>query len=493
MGISARSITRIVTLCVLGAILGLVPVAITSLSCSTTSPLTAITILALFFGATFVTVLRRDVIFAFYYGFLYLYTVFTQIGYVFYPEAVAAISAGQYYGLEWFYPYWAFILLSFLLIYILFLIVDPLERRGKFCLPLFLEIETRTNTNVLFYALIVAHNLVMLYFFLSRYSQLSYYSQHVLKHNKLFFYGFYLYELTLLALYVKYRMSPRGSASKVASFLLLVASMAVFLAIAARTGQRIEFVAFFLGLSMYVFASSRRGAKLGTAVKLLGVGGIVLLFANALRSCRGGATSLTSIVSALATSPVRYIVPMDLKSITFQDYLSPSLTLITSMYYSKVFPLEVLKSNLINLLVLVDYPTLGEQLSRLVDPEGWAGYGYYILTEGFNTLGWAGVVYNALVFNVGLLLWKRFAKTNHEEFNRYMMGVIATGVFNIVRGQSLFFIKATYFSFLPAIVLFCTGTGTRVRLLSRASISGDGSPRPSPNRLSGSLTVSRAP
>jgi hypothetical protein len=71
-----------------------------------------ILITALFFFPMWWYMLRRDDLAGMGYGLLFLYTIFTEIGYSFFPE----LSAGQlvYFGRDAFYPFALFMLGSFI-------------------------------------------------------------------------------------------------------------------------------------------------------------------------------------------------------------------------------------------------------------------------------------------------------------------------------------------------------------------------------------------
>ena len=71
-----------------------------------------IVVFILFFAFSFWRVLKtRDDLFTFFYAYLFVYTVFTQMGYVFYPDQ--AIKLRVYFGIDLFYSYWLFVFLSF--------------------------------------------------------------------------------------------------------------------------------------------------------------------------------------------------------------------------------------------------------------------------------------------------------------------------------------------------------------------------------------------
>ena len=54
---------------------------------------------------------------------LYIYTIFTQIGYVYFPEL--SDFYGVYFGPLLFYKYWAFMFFSFAFAFLLYLKINP--------------------------------------------------------------------------------------------------------------------------------------------------------------------------------------------------------------------------------------------------------------------------------------------------------------------------------------------------------------------------------
>lgn len=428
------------------------------------SPLGASLLFSLFFLVTFAHIAKHDYIFGFFYAFLFIYTIFTQIAYVVYPETLAAISTDQYYGLDIYYRYILFVSLSFLAIYFVFIFIH----RKNVDTHLFSIIKSKRpalTNHFVFLSIIVVHNIIMIYFLASSYEALSYYTQGTLKANKIFFYGFYFYEITLLVLYVKLTKFSNIIEKHLYSILFLM-SGAIFLAISVRSGQRIEMISFFLGFTTYIFLSSSTTFrdKTKTILKLSPILISILIFANIVRTLRGSFISMSDFVHAFLSSPIEYLsIFFNPKAIIMQDYVVPSLTLLTSMNYHIVFPLEVIKSNFFNSFVLFGYPTLGSTLSRIIDPFGGIGYGYYFLTEGYNFMGWYGIIYNALVFVIGLALWKKISSSDNKVFSNYMTAIIAMQVFGIVRGQGSFFIKGVYLSFIPAIILFSLASGLKIK------------------------------
>ena len=437
------------------------------------TPLEANLLFSFIFLVTFVHIAKRDYIFGLSYFFLYIYTIFTQIAYVVYPERLAVISANQYYGLNPYYEYLLFVGLSFIAIYIFFLLLYNMKRK-KYPLFIFRKVRRKIPTiyQHLFLTITVVHNIIMLYFLVSNYGALNYYTQRILKDNKLFFYGFYFYEITLMVLYVKLTKFSNPFEKTLYSLILLL-SGAIFLAISIRAGQRIEMMFFLLGFITYIFLSSP--AKFSYKIKRILIFSPILILAfiiqNSIKLLRGTPSNPLEIVKLVFTSPTPFITNLlTSEVIIFQDYTGPSLLLLSSIHNHIIFPLEVIRSNFFNSLFFMGYPTLGSTLSRIVDPWGRQGHGYYFLSEGYNLVGWLGILYNGVIFTIGILLWNKFASSNNQVFNNYMTAIIAMHVCDIIRGQGCFFIKATYFSFMPAIILFFLASRIKMKLNTNVNI-----------------------
>jgi len=432
-------------------------------------PLAAICIMFLFFVTTVRYILRIDMVFGVLYIFVYVYTVFTQLAYVLFPDRLSIVSNGQYYGAQWFWPFYAFVFASFLGVFLLFVGLRSVHQTRSY----FRLIDPGTRAwvgRVAFIVLILIHNLIMIYYTASHFAQLSYRSQNVLKNNKIFFAGFAFYEYTIYTSYVNWKeYSTPGLGRSIAAAILAISGL-VFLTICVRAGQRIEIAALCVGLFAYVLGEKnpRKSWQAYLGVALAGI--IAFVFMNAIRSERGSQIDFRSLTHLLFAEPGKY-ANLTFEDIVFQDYCVPSLTLLTSMYYDRIDPVGTVKSLVANSLVLLNVPSLATRASRFIDPYGVRGYGYYAFTEGFEAMGLAGFVYNSVVMNLGIALWRPLLRTGNRSFTRYMTGVMAMSVFGLARGTSSAYVKAFYMWFVPCIVLFCLMSGTRPSLRPTTSTS----------------------
>ena len=141
--------------------------------------------------------------------------------------------------------------------------------------------------------------------------------------------------------------------------------------------------------------------------------------------------------------------------ILLQDYYLPSHTLFISMEYDIVDPLEVVKSNVANSLVLLDYPFLTNTILDRglgIENERGVGWGFHFFVEGYNAMGILGVFYNALLWNLGMVLWIRLTQSNNMRLNQVMLAMAALVIVLITRGQFAAFIKFYWLVLLLSLI-----------------------------------------
>jgi len=423
-------------------------------------------ILGLFFLLTSPYILKKSQIFFLAYFVLFAYTIFTQLGYLFYPETLDVVSFHQYYGEEAFIPYWTYTFLSFLSIFFIFAIFY--DKKYKTIFSIRVKPLLRKPANCLYITLISFYTLVLICFLLRNYENLSYINQSILKDNTIWFYLFSLGGVVLLSIFYKI-LIEHNKEKKIFYSALFFLVFLIFFLTAIRSGQRIEIAMAFLGFMAslwYLFRDKIRIKRL--KLKYIFIVLIICLigisFFQGIRITRGHDESPAAFLATLKY-PKTYLSLFLTKNLIFQDWLAPSLTLMTSIERDIIFPEKVIESNLTVLVPFITHDSLGGLLSRIIDPEGIQGYGYYILTEGYNFMGFAGFIYAAFIFVLGFrLLESFFTNTNDKLFNAFMYGIIAFLVIEIVRGQSIMFLKGLYLYFLPAIILFILMSNKKIYL-----------------------------
>jgi hypothetical protein len=418
-------------------------------------------ILGLFFILTSFYIRRKSQIFFLYYFVLFAYTFFSQIGYLFYPEKLILVSHDQYYGEETFITYWLYIFLSFISIFLIFIIFYEKKYRTVFSIKV--KSLPKKRGNFLYIVLILFYEFILSFFLTKNYENLSYFNQDVLKSNKIWFYLFSLGGIVLLSLFFKIYIEHKKS-KKIFYSVLFFSVFLIFSLTAIRSGQRIEVAMALLGFMVslqYLFRDKIRIKRFIIFIIIF----IMISFSQAVRITRGYDETPEAFFTTLM-NPETYLIIFNPETLVFQDWLNPSLTLMTSIERDIVFPDKVIESNLEVLVPFFKHESLGEILSRVIDPESNAGYGYYILTEGYNFTGFFGFMYSALIFVLGIRFWESFfTNTKDEIFNAYMYGIMGFLVIYVVRGgQTILFLKGFYLYFLPAIILFILMSNKKVYL-----------------------------
>ena len=103
-------------------------------------------IFSLFVLITFNLIRKRSLLFAGLYIFIFIYSIFAQIGYCYYPELSELIKA--YFGKYYFYKFYFFNFLSFIIFNILFFWFFPYLNRIK-------KYEVSVDTKYKFYFVLI--------------------------------------------------------------------------------------------------------------------------------------------------------------------------------------------------------------------------------------------------------------------------------------------------------------------------------------------------
>lgn len=415
----------------------------------------------IFFLFSFLIIVKKSPVFSIAYFFLFLYTFFTQLGYLFYPETLALVSDGQYYGIDAFIVYWFYIFLMFVSIFLLFLFLYE----KKYQLPIKIGAdEPKKPRDFLYIAFTFTFQAILIFFLIKYYPDLSYINQRILKGNLLWFYLFCIDGIVLMSLFIKIIFNKKN-AKNIFYCLFFLISTFLLMATGIRSGQRIEIAMTFIGflVLLYYMIKDRIKFKKSYIKYVLLALVIFVVLSQGIRSVRGHIESPEAFWSVIK-NPDTYISLFIPQNLIFQDWVYPSLTLATSIDKNLIYPSVVICSNATVLVPLIDHISLGEIVSRIINPFGVRGYGYSIITEGYNFAGFFGFIYSAFLFVFGFYLLELFfTRTNDKLFNSFMYGIMGFMIIDIVRGQSISFIKDIYLYFVPAIFLYCL-MGGRVYL-----------------------------
>lgn len=408
------------------------------------------------FLATFRIVFRRNFAIGIFYVLLFVYTFFTQLAYHLYPSQLVVVNGGQSFGGGVMTQYVIFVTLSFLAIFVA-LVIRP-ERASPRSFRVVPLDGWRRVAWAAFVVLVLGHTLVSAVNYALISETLSYSSQEVLKGNEFAFYTYYFHTVVLLVLYTQLRHPD--VAKRIVSRLLFVLNGAVFLVATLRSGQRIELASLVLACLAYSYLSTEKTARVRFLFKAAAVLCSLLALGFAIRFTRGPGLSVTDFTEN-AAGLFGSESPFTLENLVLEDYSGPSLVLANSIESDVVVPRQVILSVVGNVPIKTAVPTLGEVISKRIDPSGETGFGYYLLAEGFNAMGWWGFVYNAAIFVIGLRLWSLLVSRSHRDYDFFVQALIVLGVFDIVRGQSSFFFKGFAILLLPGVFTYLAANGLR--------------------------------
>lgn len=418
----------------------------------------------IFFIFSFKFIFKKNFLFSIFYLFLFIYTINTQVVYLLYPEQLVAIAGNQYYGLATYFSHIVFVFLSFIGIFITFIFLEKHWTKKPF---LKIKNLNKYKTEKFFLSLIGVHIIITIILLFLNYSNLNYFTAPIiLKSNKLFLYSYMLYGSTLLILFSKI-ISPIQKRLKSSLYLFLFTlSLLIFAIISIKAGQRIELAGFILAFASLLFlrfGKQKKHSKKIIALILLFLF-LSISFLLVIRAMRTSELDVGEFIETSFNNPSLIIANMKIQGLIIQDYTIPSLSLMTAINFNLISPIETTKALILNSIVLTNYPSLGPEISLFINPNLQTGesYGFYFLTEGFLMAGWFGILYNALIFCLGIFAWAYLTKSDNREFNIFTISILILNVFNIVRNQSSSFIKMFYLIIVPSIILYLLSTNQTI-------------------------------
>lgn len=435
-------------------------------------PLVLMLILSLFVFYSIRFMLKRDHdLHAFAFFFLYIYTIFSQIGYVYFPEL--SILSGAYYGQILYYKYWVFMFFSFMFTFLFYRFIN----RSNSMIDSYIVKKSNRNYGEYIFFLIV----ILLYISLSIYFEI---------YRSLFSYGggntmggpwfgvfFWIYTVITLILYTLFRDESNRIKKRILSFVLFLLCFIFFLKVTVASGTRSAILYFFICLAAYELSPLLKTLKFKKRKFFLLAFASILVFSflTSLRALREqGEIVSFSAFAEYESSDSRYANQDMATTILMQDYYLPSHTLFVSMEYGIIDPIEVIKSNIANSLVLLDYPfltttILDQGLGK--DNERGVGWAYHFFVEGYNAMGMYGIFYNALFWNLGMALWIALTKSNNRRINQVMLAIIALVLATAMRGQFSAFIKFYWLVLLPGLGLSLLANNSSIAFLRRGRLS----------------------
>lgn len=410
-----------------------------------------ISIFTVIFFVTGYYIWRRDVLYGLVYLFLFVYIIFAQIGYAYFPALSELIKA--YFGPDVFYSINVFVTFSFIFFFILFWFFYKYVVRR----PAYKVVKSNPRLSIIFYIVLIGHIIGMALYFHANYDLITYtnaYNEEFQVRQGLpfliFGIGFKQSVFINLALYFMLRVKTQDAPyiNRMIVFILFILEFILFITIALKLSNRTDLLSFTLGI-VFLEIDIMRGAK----KKYFNLLWIIFVIVVVIYTF--------GMIEATRSQDVAENYTF-VEKILYKDYFAPAHILIAAMGLQYVDPLEVLESNSANSLILLKHPYLQETVTELFNPgitTRSSSYAFYIFSEGYLALGWLGFFYNGLVVFLGVSLWKRLSHSNNHYYNLFMLSLMATQVANIARGQSSYFIKNIYMMFLPAMFLFFLGTG----------------------------------
>ena len=409
-------------------------------------------IFSLFVFITGYRLVKVNILFGGSYFFLFIYSIFVQIGYQFFPEV--ATIAQLYFGEEYFLKFYVFNFLSFISFYILckFTILKQLN------LSKYKVIRVRKTINFFFFAVVISFIIIFLsVYFAQNYQAFNYANASdpdFIKSQGTVFgvFGLIFKRLAPLTLivYMQWRLKKNlrwiSDNKKISLSVLFVLLVTLLIVISNKQGNRTDLLAFIIGLTVFEF---QVGFNVKKAIKFLGFLSLfvfMLIFVETSRSH--------------GVSSDRQFVQL----VLLQDYFGPAHMLYAAMSTEYIQPLEVIISNVSNSLMALKYPYLQEPLTNSFNPGAATrsrGYGFYLFTEGFIFMGYAGFLYNAITLYLGLYIWNYIASSDNKYYNIMIMSILCTQFANIARSQSSYFIKDIYVMFIPFLILIYWSSGLR--------------------------------
>ena len=175
---------------------------------------------------------------------LYIYTIFAQIGYVYFPELSEFI--GAYFGPNLFYKYWAFMFLSFVLTFLFYLVMTK-----KGIIRNFYTIRKTNKYGRFIFFLIsgLLYIVLVSYFFTNR--SLFGYGGGTPMGSPLFGIGFWMYTICTFVLYTIFRDDSITLGIRFFSLFIFLFFIEFFLRVAIASGVRSTILYFFVSIFFF--------------------------------------------------------------------------------------------------------------------------------------------------------------------------------------------------------------------------------------------------
>ena len=398
---------------------------------------------------------------------LYIYTIFAQIGYAYFPEL--SDLYGAYFGPMLFYKYWAFMFFSFFFTFLLYKKMNPANDKKD----IYIVKSTSLNYGEYFFFLIAILIYLALNLYFERYRGLFEYGSGNPMGGPWFGIGFWIFTLCNFILYTLARDKSNKIKKRIFSFILFLLCLSFFLKVGIAAGTRSSILYFFIGIAFYELSPIIKTIKYQKRnIFILMVSAFFVISAlTILRDIRtqGENIGFSSIFNH-ESSESQFLDQDSFTTMLLQDYFLPSHTLFVSMQFNIIDPLEVVKSNLANSLVLLKYPYLTTTILERglgIENDRGVGWAYHYFVEGYNALGLLGVFYNALFWNLFMALWSRLSRSNNRRHNKAMLSISVLVIALVMKGQISAFIQFYWMILLPGLVLLLLANNSTIAFFRR--------------------------
>lgn len=400
---------------------------------------------------------------------LYVYTIFAQIGYAFFPEI--SNFFGAYFGPQLFYKYWAFMFFSF---FLSFLLYKRLNREKAISSSYIVNRTKRNYGQYIFFSIVVLLYLGLNIYFI-KYRGIFGYGGGTPMGGPWFGIGFLVFQSCTFILWTLFRDKTNRIKKRILSFTAFVFCIIFFLKVVIASGTRSPIFYFFLGVAFYELSPVINAVKYRKKQILVFIFAsfVLVSYLTMLRAIRlrGEEINFSSFSNYEGDNSNFEGANKGLAAVVLgQDYFLPSHTLFASMHYEIINPLEVFKSNFFNALVKFKYPFLSNTIVERVTGEKLergAGWSYHYFIEGYNALGLFGVFYSALFWNIGMYVWTALAKSNNRNHNRAMFAMLSIIIVNTMRGQTATFIQFYWLKLLPGLGLLLLANNSKITFFKR--------------------------
>jgi hypothetical protein len=412
----------------------------------------------IFFSA--IHIIKKNVLFGILYTFLFIYSIFAQIGYCFFPELSELISA--FFGKKYFYIFYTYNFLSFLLFYILFYFYfDRIANFKKYTIVH----EKKVSLFLSFIIFIFFYYSYLLLYLIANFNDINYQNASdpiFLENSTIFYKIFAIFYKSLVGYGIIFYVQLRSKfvynkisyfSVSALKFLNLLNILFLFV-ISTKIGSRTDILAFIIGIIIF---ESLNGLTKKTLIFLSFTFIFVTIFLLFLEQNRLG--EVNSIKEVTLT-----------EKIILKDYFAPAHLLFTAMNYNFIDPLLVLKSNFANSLILLNVDYLQMPITELIAP-GVAnrsqGFAFYLFTEGYLFMGFSGFIYNAFMLLCGLVIWYIIYNSNLKPYRIMILTIMCTQVANLARSQSSYFYKDILVIFIPIFLFIYLSSGLRPKFVKK--------------------------